>query len=834
MPKPPPAPNPDDHAIVVGIAHYPGLLNEEGQRSDLDGPVTDATAIRDWLLAADGGGLAEKNVAFIASSRRVKRPRSAKPTLAMIQQAFRDLQTKTKNRPGRRLYVYMSGHGFAPDEDKGALFTAECEADVDLPNVWATEYVKWFRAKQRFSEFVLWMDCCCDQDLTITPLPITFPKAVLAGKAGPRLLGIAAQTGMKAAEAPMPQDNGRVHGVFTWTLLNGLKNAIGANEVVTGESLRDYLLNSMQDFLPEEAKAGSEVSLQPYVFADRGIVFGRKKAPATQAGIRLAFPASAVGKELRIWTGNPPRIVAEGPITQDGFTATLDKGVYVAEVAASRLRHGFEITGSTGSPGSGPPLEIAEPGEPVAQPLPERCVLDVKTGTKAAAIHLIDSSFGHIAEHAGFFAAGHKPGVYKLRVQYGREVVDVSEKIILLDRDMALTVEAPALKSPVPIGGTAYTHEFHIAAAHSLETRTQTKAAQLGIMGRFWTGREPTVIDSARYPHPLQGLSLLRADGTVVADAATFEATEWTDAYTGGDPVATLAIDVEPGIYFLRQRLASGRILERTLVASQDWRTNLFIRRDFKDIGEEGAQEPPRLRRTGSVAMLMTKTSAGHMTAEQQRQDQLTMEAARLALKQGRRILDGEIEEILYKKFDNPIMGILGAHLLIMETLDPEAPKRPERIRWLNKIVPNLRTLLGDGHPDVEALSLLCPNKELRAARAVTAPPIFVRSWDILLREGRTILPSEIANRARARTAGATYLNWAVDQRSQGAFTRSLSRQIKAVASIGKLKTAGDLKRKYPEIAAVAEHSLAPRRIESLLQSGSEPGPPKRAARASR
>ncbi|MGC1953583.1 MAG: hypothetical protein WA970_13655, partial [Gammaproteobacteria bacterium] len=45
--------NPDDHAIVVGIAHYPGLLNEEGQPSDLDGPVTDAASMRDWLLAED-------------------------------------------------------------------------------------------------------------------------------------------------------------------------------------------------------------------------------------------------------------------------------------------------------------------------------------------------------------------------------------------------------------------------------------------------------------------------------------------------------------------------------------------------------------------------------------------------------------------------------------------------------------------------------------------------------------------------------------------------------------------------------------------------------------
>ena len=122
MPKPAEVPNPDHHAIIVGIAYYPGLLNDEGQPSDLDGPVIDATAIRDWLVDADGGGLAGKNVTLITSTKRVKRARSAKPTLATIQQAFRDLQAKTRKRPGRRLYVYMSGHGFAPDADEGALY----------------------------------------------------------------------------------------------------------------------------------------------------------------------------------------------------------------------------------------------------------------------------------------------------------------------------------------------------------------------------------------------------------------------------------------------------------------------------------------------------------------------------------------------------------------------------------------------------------------------------------------------------------------------------------------------------------------------------------------
>ena len=161
---------------------------------------------------------------------------------------------------------------------------------------------------------------------TSPPRPCRSPSRARSSAAGglapPRHCGANRYEGGRSPDA---QDENRIHGVFTWTLLNGLKHAVNAEQFITGESLRNYLLNSMKDFMPEEAKAGSEVSLEPYVYADPGIVFGPKRAPETQAGVRLTFPRSAVGKELRIWTGNHPHIVARGTIASDGFSATLGK-----------------------------------------------------------------------------------------------------------------------------------------------------------------------------------------------------------------------------------------------------------------------------------------------------------------------------------------------------------------------------------------------------------------------------------------------------------------------------------------------------------------------------
>jgi hypothetical protein len=50
-------------------------------------------------------------------------------------------------------------------------------------------------------------------------------------------------------------------------------------------------------------------------------------------------------------------------------------------------------------------------------------------------------------------------------------------------------------------------------------------------------------------------------------------------------------------------------------------------------------------------------------------------------------------------------------------------------LELLNEVVANLRTLVGTEHPDVEALSLACPDTTLQRKMPVTTPPMFERSW---------------------------------------------------------------------------------------------------------
>src|SRR3984893_8173020 len=95
---------------------------------------------------------------------------------------------RTKNKEsgrgmtvGRRLYVYMSGHGFSPRPSRGCLFTANATMDFGA-NVYPSAWLDWFRDSGYFSEFVLWLDCCMNRVGTIPPsevqlAPKTSPEA---------------------------------------------------------------------------------------------------------------------------------------------------------------------------------------------------------------------------------------------------------------------------------------------------------------------------------------------------------------------------------------------------------------------------------------------------------------------------------------------------------------------------------------------------------------------------------------------------------------------------------------------------------------------------------
>ena len=768
-----------DYAVVVGVARYPQLA-PEGAAADLDGPDGDAQDVYDWLVAPDGGRLDPANVKLVRTADfEPLDDEDPQPALGRVERALQWLEQQTRKTAGGRLYLYFSGHGFSPVLEEGALFTAEA-TQVSPSYVYAHAWLRWFRKAQRFRESVLWMDCCMDFQQSIPVREVPMRAQVGTGVPGPAFIAVAART-KRALERTMP--DGKVHGVFTWTLLKGLRG--GASDErgnVTGESLRTFLYAVMPEFLPDDARRAGAIDLQPFVRADEGMVL-RVLPERPRFAVRLTLPDVAVGQELRIWTGRPARRVVSEVLAGTQWSGELVRGLYVAELPSAGLRQGFQVSG-----GGDVELAVDHQGPPVIAPDgSELFAFDVIADNQAASIAVLDHQFDRIFSATGALRAREMPGVYKVRMEFGRDITTISDDVLLLDRDLQVGKTAPApLSSPAPIPGSVRTLESHVgpfAAAADRQgafTRPAGGKAAISVMARCWTAPGAGQAEGETVPHPMQGLRLVTGAGRTIADL-TQDCT--IDDRADPDPVAVWERELRPGAYFLRQSLPGGRRYEGCVVASPDWVTQIAIRRPEDADGGPA----PRVGAIGDAAVFMRRAGGAAWDPGQD----ATIEAARLALTQGRNLFaegrGAQLRDLLLSKYDDPVAGIIGCHLLLRaEAAGLSDPASRDRF---DTAVANLRGLVGPDHPDVEALSLACAEESLRATRVFTAPPMFSHSWQLITQTSYRqpdLVPLQLWQRVHAAANIGPFFIWAVDKVTKAAHAQQLSLWIGAYAPRGK------------------------------------------------
>jgi hypothetical protein len=335
----------DDWAIVVGVRKYPSL-------TDLDGPENDANAMYQWLISPQGGDVPAEHVARILSSQfpAPLSPARAEPTTAQIQQAFEDLQdVAAKNgaagngrRVGRRLYIYLSGHGCAPRPNESALLTANASQLRVGYHILGKLYADWFLQSNFFDEAELFMDCCRESYPQAPPnvppwIDITGAGALDTARA---FYGFATKWSRLSRERLM--EDGQVHGVFTWALLQGLKTAADANHQVTGSSLGGYLYNNMKTFLTPDDLADPDVPKEPELVYDQNhaIVFcalpppdqpAQPNQPAPESPVTFTLPAQAAGKLVQV-LNTTFKEVRRAQGTPPLWQTSLPPGPYIAQI----------------------------------------------------------------------------------------------------------------------------------------------------------------------------------------------------------------------------------------------------------------------------------------------------------------------------------------------------------------------------------------------------------------------------------------------------------------------------------------------------------------------
>lgn len=346
---------PHDYAIVIGIGSYPGFGSNETQANDLKGPNDDAKQIYDWLVDANKGGVPKKNAKLIRSPKPPPaKVLKARPSRETITDTFDLLESAAQQndqqgnglRVGRRLYLYAGGHGYAQRRQEGCVFVANATR-VRTHHVFASGWIEWFYKAQYFDELVLWMDCCMVSDLAIVRENAGYRTMQGATPTSKLFTAFAAKHPQQAVERQMP--DGKIHGVFTYTLLQGLKGA--AADPVTGEvtsaTLKNHLTNTMKTYLSEADLNDDIVAKEPdFGFGDP-MVFCTVPGPQPSAVTLTSFPAGAEGQPFVVLTGAPPQQAAAGNVQNGIAQVQLHPGIYFLKMSTPPLVKGFEVLGGT-------------------------------------------------------------------------------------------------------------------------------------------------------------------------------------------------------------------------------------------------------------------------------------------------------------------------------------------------------------------------------------------------------------------------------------------------------------------------------------------------------
>jgi hypothetical protein len=345
--------NKKDWAVVFGIRRYPRFGRTSLEPDDLQGPDNDAKAVYDWLVDPGKGGLPPGHVFRVHSANYAdpfKPLGRAKPTGQELLEAFQRLEARAEANNlagrgrivGRRLYVYAAGHGFAPALKQGSIFTADATREMP-PNFFVSSWVDALVDRQYFDEYVLWMDSCMTFQLAVVANPAPYQQRTATGKRRKLFSAFAARKPEEAVEKQMP--DGLVHGVFTWTLLQGLNGAAAVNpqgELTTAE-LKNYMFEAMRTLLTPEELADDRVSSEPDFGSVDQIVLAT--IPPRLFQVTLLFPAESVGKPLIVF-GEGLSVIATGPIPAPTMVLPpLKAGMYAAVVDGTNT--GFQVVGDT-------------------------------------------------------------------------------------------------------------------------------------------------------------------------------------------------------------------------------------------------------------------------------------------------------------------------------------------------------------------------------------------------------------------------------------------------------------------------------------------------------
>ncbi len=345
-------------------------------------------------------------------------------------------------------------------------------------------------------------------------------------------------------------------------------------------------------------------------------------------------------------------------------------------------------------------------------------------------------------------------GGYIVRFQAGQEQ---SEQMVLVTE--AGRTYTAALAEPLwfatsaPVEKTRTTRETQRFPARdmSLAPPTFTPVNHSGGAHLLLFVRDPDGTDPY---NPGQGVSLSTIGGFPLLDLAIDGQVDPHAFYAG------LHASIDPGAYLLQVDTGRESRLRQVVYIPTGWQTQAFLL--TRTYGQERRADLARL------SLLMARPAAGFDPA---REDLYQAELALKALQDNSAIPGEQRREMLWQKFENPMLGIFGAHLHL---------RRPRlSAGYLEKAFHNLLGLVGP-LPDVLAIgwglllkeeagelegTLVNVRPQVEGAGPILLPPMLRAGWDYLARASYRvpglIPPGSLAERvAGGRLVAGPWLSW--------------------------------------------------------------------------
>ena len=319
-----------DHAIVIGIRTYPRMRS-------LKGPCNDAEAFHNWLVDPSKGDVPARNIRTLTTDGFPNPDTTHQPNLVDIDEQFRDFVSRGRAAAngsplGRRLYIFLAGHGFSEPGDMtaAALYAANAEPSF-APHFAATAYARWFQYNAVFDEIVFVADFC----RTTSPASRIASPILPVTTGSPRrgdvrtFFASAVRDGEAAREH---QINGKWQGIFTSALLDAFDHALPNQAgLVQGRQIANYVHQAVG------AIQVPEIEVRDH----RDILFARRPQ-ANAIGVSIGLEPFAGGESVTILDHQLQPVITKSPVS-DTFQLQLIAGNYKAVIPGAGREALFEV-----------------------------------------------------------------------------------------------------------------------------------------------------------------------------------------------------------------------------------------------------------------------------------------------------------------------------------------------------------------------------------------------------------------------------------------------------------------------------------------------------------